>query len=383
MNQMVIPAAERRRAGLGISTAVLATAGTPQPPRISIKANRFTLIDEAGQKTPLDRLYIDIAVVGLNPALCNSYYDEAYDPAADDGDFKPPVCYSNDGIAPDRASTKPQSERCAGCPQAEWGSKINAQTGAKRRACDQFYSMAVLVVGDPSKHAYQFNIKGGSFKNLRNYVKWLSTQNMNGRAVDMADIVTRVDFEGQGVLKFAAVAPVDEELGALMDKVIDSGLPEQITGQVAYSAAPVQIAAPAKVQQIEAPKTVDQKFGDLGWQGHLGSSQTTVLPPKQEEKRGRGRPSTKQTEAPAESEADKLRKQVEEMQKKLAAMNAVKETPTATEEEVPAFLRPKDSLVPTTSEVKQNFGMVSNPPIADSALSAALANAFALPTEVK
>lgn len=86
--------------------------------------------------------------------LCNKYYEEDFDP----DNPSSPVCYAygqnKDEMGPHDDAEKPQSERCAGCPQNEFGS---ADRG-KGKACRNTYQLLVMPAGSYDHKADRFEL---------------------------------------------------------------------------------------------------------------------------------------------------------------------------------------------------------------------------------
>jgi len=246
LNQLMT-ASERRRQGLGVAQTIIATSGAPQPPRISTLDQKFWLIDDKGVKFQVPTHHLDVVVVAVNPAKINQFYKEKYIPGADDGSFKPPNCFSWDGLVPDDASAVKQHATCAGCPMAVWGSRLNEQTGEKRRACDQAYALALLplVEGLEIHTAFRFLLKGGSFKNFVEYAKKVSQYDHQsfGRKADLSDLVTRLTLN-QNVFSFQEIAWNNAAVEAKIEKILDSGLADQLTGVEPYGGAAMALPAP-------------------------------------------------------------------------------------------------------------------------------------------
>lgn len=84
--------------------------------------------------------------------LCNTYYDEDFDP----DNPRSPVCFAfgqkKDELGPHDDAETPQSERCEGCPQNEFGT---ADRG-KGKACKNTYRLLVLPAGDYDHRADRF-----------------------------------------------------------------------------------------------------------------------------------------------------------------------------------------------------------------------------------
>lgn len=84
--------------------------------------------------------------------MCNKYYEADFDPENPSS----PVCYaygqSKDEMGPHDEAEKPQSERCQGCPQNEFGS---ADRG-KGKACRNTYQLLVMPAGNYDHKADRF-----------------------------------------------------------------------------------------------------------------------------------------------------------------------------------------------------------------------------------
>lgn len=139
---MGLPSVREQRRGLTRAAIGGITGGSP--PQISIRGSRFRKIDAAGNEKMLDTLSMDIVIVDANEHVSKLYYDQPYDPSANE--YFPPACFSDNGVAPSTSAEKPQSETCAMCPQNAWGSATSALTGKNTKACNDAKKLAVLVV---------------------------------------------------------------------------------------------------------------------------------------------------------------------------------------------------------------------------------------------
>lgn len=242
----VLPARYRRN----LVEAAAAGIGMGQPAHVSLKANRFTLVDAAGNQRPLQTLHMDCIIVDANNNVSKIYYDSGY---TGDDDGQPPTCWSDNGLAPSSQAAQPQSPTCASCECNKWGSATSQMTGKGVKACRDYKKLAVIIPDDPQTIVYQLRIPPASGKALATYAKSLSAHNLNGRPADLVDAVTRVQFIGQGVIDFSPVAQVSEQQGLLLDQIIDSGASDAVVGRTdtPYQGA---IAAPAPVRQIATPQ---------------------------------------------------------------------------------------------------------------------------------
>jgi hypothetical protein len=271
-----LPAALQARLASFNTASVLANlGGGVELDRISIRGGRFRINQAGMDEVVLQQLHIDGVFVFANPNLSKSFYTKAYDKDAED---KSPDCASSNGIGPDVGVKNPQSQRCATCPQAIWGSKIS-QSGKKVKACGDSQRMAFLPI-DPSTNnffmtdgkpkAFGLSIPAGSLKNLGAYVKTLSSK---GLPVEI--VLTRLTFDesadGQR-LNFIFNAQLPEQAMVYIADYIDGNTDKlkELVGanirpmenvQVAQAPAvvpQVQVAAPAPVQQVQVPPVPTQ-----------------------------------------------------------------------------------------------------------------------------
>ena len=185
-----------------------------QGPHISIRDNRFTLVDAAGNERPIQMLYLDVCVIDANPAVSKIFFDPSkkYDPAG--GDNGPPLCFSDNGIGASASAAQPQSTSCQLCQWNAWGSAHSQMTGKQTKACNDVKKLACVVPG-LSDQVFMLRIPPATLKNLKKY-----TDTLGGHGVDLPDVLTRLEFESQGVLKFTPVGYVDEATAIATDKVL-------------------------------------------------------------------------------------------------------------------------------------------------------------------
>lgn len=234
-----------------------------QPPRISIAGNRFTLIDSAGNTRPVTSQYIDqrtgqpvvvqateldIIVVGTNPGISKVFFTGAFDPTGDAN--QPPTCFSDNGLAPSTQAATPQSPTCAACPNNAWGSRVNQQTGQQSKACNDKKKIAVMLAYDPSDMVYQLQIPPASLKAVKALTDWLAQQDFGGQKADVTDIITRVSFASQGVLKFEAAGFYDDATYAKVEHLLQTGQDkiDAMTGRNDVPRTAGAIAAPVQPQ---------------------------------------------------------------------------------------------------------------------------------------
>lgn len=225
------------------SVAAQALAGLSQgsPAQISIRQNRFRLVDSGGQEKLIETFHLDVVIADANPHISHVFYKDAYDPTA--AEYKPPSCYSDNGQGPSEAALDPQSATCAACPQNAWGSATSKVTGKATKACNDVKKLACLVPEHAPGLAFMLRIPPASLKNLAAYVAGLNGQVTGGRRVDVTDVVTRITFDAktQGVLNFQAVNWIDEEIFKFLEEKGPNPYP-QLTGA---NDQPRQVALPA------------------------------------------------------------------------------------------------------------------------------------------
>lgn len=195
----------------------LSKGGFSKPAHISIAGNRFTLVNDLGDESPWPQLAIDLVIVEASKFSIRSYWDPAkpYDPNNKD---EAPLCASQDGVTPDDGVQRQQSDYCSRCEQNKFGSDPKGRGG---KACQEYKRLAVTVIGDPNPGmAYLFGVSSGSHKNLRDYAAYVRRL---PNSPDLDRIVTRVEFESQGVLKFAPIGWVDAKLRERLISTAESG----------------------------------------------------------------------------------------------------------------------------------------------------------------
>lgn len=240
-------------------TAAMTEGLSSQPPRISINNSTFTLIDRAGNEMMCNLVdpqlgrYLDVIIAGANNNKSKIFYDGDWTPQSSE----PPLCWSDNGIAPSVNAMTPQHPTCNGCEWNKIGSETSKLTGRGIKACQDRKKLGVFVVGLSLDDLYQFQVTPAALKNLSAYGKWVSGQpsrSGNG-AADVSEVITRLYFvQGQqGVIGFAAVAAIDEAQDAAIDRAWNSGKIPEIIGT---DDKPISglLAAPAQQAQLPPPQ---------------------------------------------------------------------------------------------------------------------------------
>lgn len=302
----------------------MAGLGFAQPRHISRNNNRFTLVSENGQEVPVNLadgelgFYLDLVVVDANPHTSRIYWDptKKYQP----GDNTPPLCWSDNGIAPSVNAAVPQAPRCDhSCPQNIRGSAISFNK-VEITACQYRKKLAVMVVdsktGEPFDHpsvqgVWQFVIPPASLKKYGTYLKWVTQQDVPGvgRKADVSDFVTRVYYEPTATAKapnelaFRAVNWIGAQTATLEDQLAESNVCDELIGRndVPRTAAlPAPMGGPAARQQA----TLDAITGNVGQERRPSQvapppREPELLPPGGNGGSPFGRPTAPAASAPA------------------------------------------------------------------------------------
>jgi hypothetical protein len=242
--------------------AATSFGGGSLPPHVSILGGRFTLVDGAGNKRPLQSLHMDCVIVDINENMTRMFWgvdEQGRLKGFDAGDTNPPACFSDNGKAPSSRALEPQAKTCApdrtgtnGCKWSVWGSAISKRDGkTKIPACQNGIKTAVIAVAvqqaptgaitsiEPMDMAFTLRVPPNSIDSFKSYGKevagygevtlpW-SQQKEN---LDLPLVVTRVSFvEGEiGKLQFKPIGYIDETIDGLIGR-LDEGQVDTLIGR--------------------------------------------------------------------------------------------------------------------------------------------------------
>jgi hypothetical protein len=230
----------------GLMNKLMGGLGASQPPTISRRNNRFTLVQANGEThgALLPSLTLDVVIVGGNEHSSKVYYENAYNPE----EASAPDCWSDNGVGPSSQAAKPQNDLCATCPQNKWGSRVSKVSGKPVQACQTYKKIACLVMGDRSGTVYLLAIPPASLGAWRGYTAHLAGQNVSAE-----QIVTRLMFADKelGVLKFEPVGFIAEDFVEPIKKIIESGEADTVTGANDQPSG-TALQAPRETRQISA-----------------------------------------------------------------------------------------------------------------------------------
>jgi hypothetical protein len=292
-----LPAYLKNGASRGLAHTATVNLGTARPPTLSIRDNKFTLIDSAGNAqafTTMDQSgpYADVVIVDLLERKSRTYYEHDF-PGGDT--FTPPDCWSDNGIGPSRQASSPQSPTCANCPQAVWGAETSRVTGKGIPACHENQKLAIVVPGF-GEHVFVLRVPPASLKNFRAYA-----EQFRGRDFDLNHVVTRLSFQKLGTLQFAPVGWIDEATHGIATKAIAEKATDGMLGRHDVPAEGValpgnrpsaQIAHQTEVKTAASPSTTAEPSQPIV-QVHAAQIPSSG--------RRRGRPPAQVAEQPAQA----------------------------------------------------------------------------------
>ena len=155
-------------------------------PMIKLDGKTFILVHN-GEKEQLG-LFINGIIVGDSPES-RRYYKAEY--TGSDEDAKAPDCASINGLIPDKAIAQPVCESCAVCPNAAYGSKINAR-GKKTCACTKYKRLVIYIPpkNDSAPKFFRLDVPLMSLKSCAEYSAALFAKD-----VPVSAVITRFAFD--------------------------------------------------------------------------------------------------------------------------------------------------------------------------------------------
>lgn len=247
MTQNQLPAHLQGHVNRALADRTLDHLGIGSPPYISIMGNKFQAVDTTGARKPVGAhdpqlgVYLDCVVVDMGDVISKIYYATPFDPS---GDWVPPDCWSDNGVAPSRNAAVPQSRTCGECPNNAWGSAVSKVTGKGIKACADYQKLAISIPGDPI--VYLLRVPPNSLVNLRGYL-----QKFKGQNVDVDLVITRLSFQQDtlGTLEFRATSYVDEATYAFSRAALAEKRTDALVGRLDRPRTEM-LAAPAEQRQI-------------------------------------------------------------------------------------------------------------------------------------
>ena len=354
-----LPAYLTNRRGLQLADTLAPLLVTGQPAHISIRQNRFRLVDGAGNEKPINELHLDVVIVGTNKHMSKIYYGTGYDPE----NSAPPDCWSDNGSAPSSRAANPQAQTCAICPKNVWGSDVSKMTGKPTKACNDVMKLAVVVPSDDNDLVYLLRIPPATLKHLGKYVQTIAANMIGARRADPSDVVTRLTFDAQtqGVLNFTPVSMIDEQTCVFVDGLDAEKQIVPVVGgnDVPIAAGRVQTQVPGLAAPV-APVT------QLPPPNPFPAPQEAAPAPRKRGPKPKNQQAQEPTPAPAAAPFMPSTPQ-----------GAAPHPFTPEEPAIPSFLQRNPTPAPAPQP--QGFGLAQGS-APDAGLAAALDAAFKLPT---
>jgi hypothetical protein len=280
--------------------------GIKLPAHVSIKDNVFALIDDAGNRVHVGPT-LNCVVLDFNEKHSRIFWNKEgeYDPEGG-----PPLCFSDNGIAPSSRALEPQAKSCqpdregvTGCRWSVWGSATSKKDGGGIPACQNGLKLAIMVCKLEKKEwipaipkapgaVFFLRVPPASLKTIASYGKVVQGLGQQGKLTlpwtgeevdcDMPYVVTQVTFAGTGALQFKAVGYITEQIDGVIEE-IPQGKVDLAVGRddVPIRGLPAPEARPSEMIYTPMP-------GDPA----LPQSAPAIAAPK----RGRGRPPKTETE---------------------------------------------------------------------------------------
>lgn len=92
---------------------------------------------------------IEVVILNASPGISKTFYIDPYS----EGNNAPPDCASINGVVPNPASPRKQSETCAACPQNVWGSRVTP-AGKSAKACQDNKRLVIVPLQDIPNESY-------------------------------------------------------------------------------------------------------------------------------------------------------------------------------------------------------------------------------------
>jgi hypothetical protein len=286
--------------------------GIKLPAHVSIKGNVFALVDDAGNRVHVGTT-LDCVILDMNEKMSRLFW--GVDAQYDEDNQSPPLCFSDNGIAPSARALEPQAKTCmpdregiTGCRWSVWGSGKSKKTGEGIPACQNGVKLALMIVKEQKKEwvpaigkapgaVFFFRVPPASLGAIASYGKTVAgmgklTLPWTGEEVsaDTNYMITRITFRGTGVVQFQAVGYITEQIDGVIEEISQT----KVDASIGRDDEPIAAALPAPE---EKPVTTLENSRGTGAPA-LPQPTPAVAAPK----KPRGRP-PKNGNAPAASAA--------------------------------------------------------------------------------
>lgn len=217
-------------------------------PAGSFVSSRGGILQWQGQAVAGNKL----DVIVIDAVYENALYEDDYDP----DNPATPVCFAfahEEGeLVPHELSTKPQHDKCAGCPQNAFGSAARG----KGKACKNIRRLSMLPATPLTAEAVQSSevafmklpVTSGKF--YTQYVNTLATVNKRPPFAMVTTIGAQPDAKTQYKVTFTAAAPITDS--DVLNAVVARHEAQKTTPTTPYQ--------PAPEREEPAPKGGKKKF---------------------------------------------------------------------------------------------------------------------------
>jgi len=213
-----------------------------------------------GDETPLMREdgdgargSIEVVILKASQSVSKIWYEQGYV----EGSNAAPDCFSNNGVAPEPTSAKPQCASCAACKHNAWGSRITP-AGKQGKACADSKRLAVVPADDIGNEMFGgpmlLRVPAASLQDLAMY-----GQKMQQMGYPYYSVATRIAFdpnEAYPKFTFSAIRPLKADEAPLILAERDGHQVNRILSESEFTpaeAAPVQSLASVFEQPPEEP----------------------------------------------------------------------------------------------------------------------------------
>lgn len=289
---------------------------------------------------------IEVVILDASKAVSKIWYEQGYV----EGSNAAPDCFSNNGVAPEPTSAKPQCATCAACKHNAWGSRITP-AGKAGKACSDSKRIAVVPMIDIPNEAYGgpmlLRVPAASLQDIAMY-----GGKMQQMGYPYYSVATRIAFdpeESYPKFKFSAIRPLNDDEAELVKGYRGGHQIERILSENEFAAGPAPAPAddkPLFEQPPEEQKPVTQQGNTQQADPEAEAKATAAAEAKKKadaaaKKKAENaakkkaleeeaaRLEAEATEAPQEEESEEDR-ELREMEERLAAARAKKAAAAAT-----------------------------------------------------
>jgi hypothetical protein len=184
--------------------AAAGTGGGVSINKLGIKGSKWRLVEGGDEVKVFEKNALALVIVRANDHVTKTFYANPWKPGQEP---EAPDCSSDDGITPRADSKNKQCDNCAGCPNNEWGSYINPQTGKKGKKCGDSKRIAVAPRNRlEDGKLYQLQIPAASLKGFGSLINQLNSVNP---PVPYNAVVVEFSFDTDQTFPLIKFRPLD------------------------------------------------------------------------------------------------------------------------------------------------------------------------------